>query len=123
MLVNSGGKFQPLKIIPIVIPTRIYTAAGTVRLEHVYSIPRLSGAKTITIGPGKEASSPHIYISIALGILIKIDSLLNLVKALAGQCPSAPTLPADLIDRRRCSGICCLTRNPSVLKKFITAAV
>ena len=60
MLVNSGGKFQPLKIIPIVIPTRIYTAAGTVRLEHVYSIPRLSGAKTITIGPGKEASSPHI---------------------------------------------------------------
>ena len=62
MLVNSGGKFQPLKIIPIVIPTRIYTAAGTVRLEHVYSIPRLSGAKTITIGPGKEASSPHIVI-------------------------------------------------------------
>ena len=64
MLVNSGGKFQPLKIIPIVIPTRIYTAAGTVRSEHVYSIPRLSGAKTITIGPGKEASSPHIYFGV-----------------------------------------------------------
>ena len=37
--------------------------------------------------------------------------------------PSAPTLPADLIDRRRRHGIFCLTRNPSVLKKFITAAV
>jgi hypothetical protein len=36
--------------------------------------------------------------------------------------PSAPTLPAtavDLIDRRRRHGIFCLTRNPSVLKKFI----
>ena len=54
MLVNSGGKFQPLKIIPIVIPTRIYTAAGTVRLEHVYSIPRLSGAKQLQSARGKK---------------------------------------------------------------------
>ena len=45
MLVNSGGKFQPLKIIPIVIPTRIYTAAGTVRLEHVYiALTKAGGA-------------------------------------------------------------------------------
>jgi hypothetical protein len=37
--------------------------------------------------------------------------------------PSTPTLPADLIDRKPPLGDFCLTRNPSVLKKFITAAV
>ena len=54
VLVYSGGQFQPLKIIPTVIPTRIYTAAGTVRLEHVYSIPWLSGAKKLQSARGKK---------------------------------------------------------------------
>ncbi len=37
--------------------------------------------------------------------------------------PSAPTLPAEARDRRCSRSIFCLTRNPSVLEKFIAVTL